>query len=101
MRKHQLKLADRQCRMAALSQELQDAVVMLCTSLYAARQQDELTRTAAETLCESMRLKLTGEKPGDRLFRQMTELGSAIADGGFRAITGIEPEEILMSYEND
>ena len=38
MRKHQLKLADRQCRMAALSQELQDAVVMLCTSLYASRQ---------------------------------------------------------------
>ena len=58
-------------------------------------------RAAAETLCESMKLKLTGGKPSDRHFRQMTELGSAIADGGFRAIAGIEPEEILMSYEND
>ena len=101
MRKHQLKLADRQCRMAQLSQSLQDAVVMLCTSLYASRQQDELVRKAAETVCESLRLKLTGAKPGDRYFRQITDLGSAIADGGFSALAGIEPEEILMSYKND
>ena len=38
MRKHQLALADRQCRMAYLSQQIQDAVTILCTSLYAARQ---------------------------------------------------------------
>lgn len=101
MRKHQLKLADRQCRMAALSGALQDAVVMLCTSLYAARQDDELVRTAAATLCESLKMKLTGGKPTDKHFRRMTELGSAIADGGFGALTGIEPEEILMSYKND
>jgi alkylation response protein AidB-like acyl-CoA dehydrogenase len=101
MRKHQLKLADRQCRMAALSQELQDAVVMLCTSLYAARQEDELTRLAAETICQSLKLKLTGGKPTDRDFRKLTELGTAIADGGFGALAGIEPEEILMNYKND
>lgn len=100
MRKHQLKLADRQCRMASLSQSLQDAVVMLCTSLYASRQEDELTRLAAETICENLKLNLTGKKPSDRHFRQMDKLGTGIADGGFRAIAGIEPEEILMSYEN-
>ena len=38
MRKHQLALADRQCRMSDLSQRMQDAVVMLATSLYAAGQ---------------------------------------------------------------
>jgi hypothetical protein len=101
MRKHQLKLADRQCRMAELSQSLQDAVVMLCTSLYGSRQKDELVRKAAETVCQSFKLKLSGGKPSDRHFRQMTELGSAIADGGFGALAGIEPEEILMSYKND
>ena len=37
MRKHQLALADRQCRMSDLSQQIQDAVTILCTSLYAAR----------------------------------------------------------------
>ena len=42
MRKHQLALADRQCRMAYLSQQIQDAVTILCTSLYAARSSDEV-----------------------------------------------------------
>src|SRR5262249_2969549 len=41
MAKHQLKLADRQCRMAELSQRLQDLVVILATSLWASRQSSE------------------------------------------------------------
>src|SRR5699024_5873541 len=38
MQKHQLKLADRQCRMSEMSARIQNLVVILCTSLYAARQ---------------------------------------------------------------
>ena len=38
MSKHQLKLADRQCRMAELSQRLQDLVVILATACWAGRQ---------------------------------------------------------------
>src|SRR5262249_48285697 len=34
MRKHQLKLADRQCRMAELSQRVQDTVVLVVTALW-------------------------------------------------------------------
>ena len=45
MRKHQLKLADRQCRMSELSARVQSLVVILCTSLYAGRQDG---RTGAE-----------------------------------------------------
>ena len=37
MSKHQLKLADRQCRMAELSQRCQDVITILTTSLYGAR----------------------------------------------------------------
>ncbi len=74
---------------------------MLCTSLYGSRQDDELTKAAADTVCQNLKLKITGGKPTDRHFRQMTELGSAIADGGFKALAGIEPEEILMSYKNE
>ena len=44
MRKHQLKLADRQCRMSAMSSTLQDAVVILVTSLYAANSKDPTPR---------------------------------------------------------
>ncbi|HMT80432.1 MAG TPA: DNA mismatch repair endonuclease MutL, partial [Azonexus sp.] len=35
MQKHQLKLADRQCRMSELSARIQSLVIVLCTSLYA------------------------------------------------------------------
>ncbi len=98
MRKHQLALADRQCRMAYLSQQMQDAVTVLCVTLYAGRSDDELVRGAADCLCQDLTRKLTGAPPTDRYFRQITELGAAIADGGFRSIAGVHPDEILMPY---
>jgi hypothetical protein len=42
--------------------------------------------------------KHTGERPSDRYLRAITQLGEAIAAGGFEAIAGIEPEAILMPY---
>jgi hypothetical protein len=46
MVKHQLKLADRQCRMAELSQRVQDAVVILVTALWANTRRNETTALA-------------------------------------------------------
>ena len=63
MSKHQLGLADRQCRMSELSQRLQDAVTILCTALYAARQNDEVVRQAADVVCQDLTRKLTGKRP--------------------------------------
>ncbi|HVC98228.1 MAG TPA: acyl-CoA dehydrogenase family protein [Pirellulales bacterium] len=101
MRKHQLALADRQCRMAELSRRVQDVMIILCTSLYAARQQDELVRAAADTFCQDLRRQLSGRRPSDRHFRAITKLGEQIADGGFKSIAGLKAGEILMPYEND
>jgi alkylation response protein AidB-like acyl-CoA dehydrogenase len=98
MRKHQLRLADRQCRMAELSQRLQDLVVILTTSLWAARQGDEVIHTAADVLCQDLTRKITGRRPSDAYFRTITQLGETVAAGGFKAIAGIEPEKILMPY---
>ena len=99
MSKHQLALADRQCRMAELSSRVQDLIVILCTSLYAARQADEIVRAAADCLCQDLIRKLTGKRPADRYFRAITKLGAQIADGGFSSIAGLQPDEILMPYE--
>lgn len=99
MRKHQLKLADRQCRMADLSQRIQDAIVILCTALYAAGA-DELTRSAADILCRDLTRRLVGAAPSDRYFRAVAQLGEAVAEGQFPALAGVPAEEILMSYEN-
>ena len=99
MRKHQLKLADRQCRMAELSKRLQDLVVILATSLYASRQEDELVRSAADVLCRGLTRSLAGHRPTDSDFRASAKLGEAVASGGFSAIAGVEADEILMPYD--
>ncbi len=101
MRTHQLKLADRQCRMAELSQRLQDMVVMLTASCWAARQSSEVVHAAADVLCQDLQRRYTGRRPTDSYFRAVNKLGETIADGGYEAIAGIEAEEILMPYENE
>jgi acyl-CoA dehydrogenase len=101
MRTHQLKLADRQCRMSELSQRLQDLVVILATSCWAGRQSSEVVRGAADVLCRDLRRRLSGRRPSDADLRAVTKLGQTIAEGGFEAIAGVEPEAILMPYDND
>ncbi|HEY3968936.1 MAG TPA: acyl-CoA dehydrogenase family protein [Planctomycetaceae bacterium] len=99
MTKHQLKLADRQCAMSELSQRIQDLVVMLATSLYAAKQDDEIVRSAADVLCQDLKRRLTGARLTSQYFRTVTKLGETIAGGGFQALAGVEAEEILMPYQ--
>jgi alkylation response protein AidB-like acyl-CoA dehydrogenase len=100
LRKHQLKLADRQCRMAELSARVQDAVVILVTALWGHARKDEATVAAADFLCRELRRKLTGERPSDRDFRDAGKLADVILAGGFEAIAGVPRDEILMKYEN-
>lgn len=100
MRKHQLKLADRQCSMAQISQRIQDAVTILCASVYAARQEDSVTRMAADVLCHHLRNRLLGRLPNDRDFRRVTELGQIIANDGWHALNDVPAEPILMQYRD-
>jgi len=99
MSKFQLSLADRQCRMAELSGRCQDLIVILCTSLYGARQSDDVVRGAADVMCQELTQQYTGRRPSNAYYRQATQLGAAIAEGGFKSIAGLEPDEILMPYE--
>ncbi|HUE70696.1 MAG TPA: acyl-CoA dehydrogenase family protein [Pirellulaceae bacterium] len=99
MRKHQLKLADRQLRMSDLSARVQKLVTILCTSLYAAGQSDEVVKSAADILCQDLTRELSGASPSDRYYRAVTTLGEQIAAGGFASIAGLKAQEILMPYE--
>jgi alkylation response protein AidB-like acyl-CoA dehydrogenase len=99
MTKHQLKLADRQCALADLSQRIQDLVVMLVASLYAGKQKDEIIRTAADVLCQDLRRRVTGGRPTNSYFRMATKLGEAIVGGGFPSLAGIDAADILMRYD--
>jgi alkylation response protein AidB-like acyl-CoA dehydrogenase len=99
MTKHQLALADRQCRMAEMSQRIQDVVTILVTALWGHQQKDEAPVAAADILCQDLRRKLTGQRPTDRYFKDVNELADTIIGGGFEAIAGVAREEILMKYE--
>jgi alkylation response protein AidB-like acyl-CoA dehydrogenase len=100
MRKHQLKLADRQCRIAELSQRIQDTVVLLVTALWGSRQGNDVAVSAADILCQDLRRKLTGQRPTDSYFRDCNRLAKDIIEGGFEAIAGAPRVEIMMSYDN-
>ncbi|MEK6257785.1 MAG: acyl-CoA dehydrogenase family protein [Planctomycetota bacterium] len=100
MRKFQLKLADRQCRMAELSGRIQLAVVVLVTSLYAARQDNEVIHEAADSVCHELRRRLTGGLPTDRYFKQVTSLGDAIAHGHFPDLDETPQAGLLMPYQS-
>ncbi len=99
MTKHQLRLPDRQCKIAEISGRIQDMVVMLTSSLWAGRQSNEIVRAAADVLCQDFERKLTGKRPSNAHYRAITKLGEKVASGGFEAIAGIDAGEILMPYE--
>jgi alkylation response protein AidB-like acyl-CoA dehydrogenase len=100
MRKFQLKLADRQCRMAELSGRVQLAVVILCTSLYASRQKNGVITEAADTVCQELRRRMVGGLPTDPYFKQVTALGRAIAEGHFPGLDETPQAGLLMPYQN-
>ena len=99
MMKFQLSLADRQCRMAELSARCQNFITILCTALYGARQSDGILREAADVLCQELTQQLTGKRPTNAYFKQVTQLGAAIAEGQFPGLAELKPDEILMPYK--
>ncbi len=98
MSTYQLKLADRQCRMAELSQRVQDAIVMLVTIGWAHRQNKEIARTAAGVLCADLQRRLTGARPSDADFAAMVRLSEMVVAGGFEDLAEAPVQEILMPY---
>jgi alkylation response protein AidB-like acyl-CoA dehydrogenase len=100
MVKHQLKLPDRQCRIAEISQRIQDTIVLLVTALYANQKNDEITIAAADILCDDLRRKLTGKRPSDSYFRNAGRLADMIIEGKYTDIQGLPTLPILRPYES-
>jgi hypothetical protein len=100
MVKYQLQLADRQCRMAELSQRVQDTVTILVAALWAHGQRRESAVASADILCQDLRRKLTGERPSDGYFRAVTQLADVVLSGGFEGLAGVPRAEIMMKYDN-
>jgi len=99
MVKHQLKLADRQCRIAEMSQRIQDSITILVAALWAHKQGDTVKIAATDILCQDLTRKLTGARPSDSYFKACSKLADTIIGGGMKQLEGITKQDILMSYE--
>ena len=97
MRRHQLKLADRQCQMSELSLRIQSLIVVLCTALYASRQ-SQIIQDAADVYCIEATNQYLGRRLSDRDYRTINKLGETIVDGGWKSFASEVPDEILMQY---
>lgn len=98
MSKHALKLADRQCRMSEISQRVQDAITMLVTVMWAHQSGKEVNIAAADILCQDLTRRLTGQRPTDRYFRDVSRLADMVSAGGFDDLSAVPRQDILMSY---
>jgi hypothetical protein len=87
--------------MAELSTRCQTLITILAASLYASRQTNDVVQGAADAFCQNEIRKLTGDRVSNSYYRQITDLGAAIADGGFPGLEEIERFEILMPYEKE
>ena len=98
MVKHQLKLADRQCRITELSQSIQDIIVILVTALWSHNSGNKVVQAAADILCQDLRRRLTGEKPSDKYFKRTSEVADLIMSEGYPGMNEISQTNILYSY---
>jgi hypothetical protein len=96
MRKYQLKLADKQCRMSILSRKIQNLITMMVTICYAFAKADTTMALIADVSCENLKNKITGNHPTDKQIRKSVDLGEILAsqyeDNGF--------DSILMRYDD-
>ena len=87
--------------MSELSERVQSLIVILCTSLYASRKDDEIIQESADLICTDLRRKYSNRRVTDREFRLATSLGKKIAEGGINSFTDVPAEEIMMKYEEN
>ena len=95
MRKYQLGLADKQCRMSIVSRKIQNLITIMVTVCYAYAQADYMSAFIADVSCENLKNKITGKHPTDAQIRKSVRLGEAIADK--RGDRGYD--SILMKYD--
>ncbi|MGD9682149.1 MAG: acyl-CoA dehydrogenase family protein [Candidatus Obscuribacterales bacterium] len=98
---HQLKLPDRQCRIAEMSQRVQDTITILVTASWAHELKDKVMTAAADILCQDLTRKLTGERPSDSYYKACSKLADMVIEGEFKDLQTIEKADIIFSYEKN
>ena len=80
MRRYQLGLADRQCRMSILSRKIQNLTTIMVTVCYAFSKGDQLIAEIANVSCDNLVNKITGKHPTDSQIKKSVALGKKISE---------------------
>ena len=92
MRKHQLKLGDRQCRISLLSRKIQHLVTIIVTCTYASIFENDIVIRTAEVACDNLYNNIIGRHPTDKQIKRSVLLGQEISN------QEVDFDSILMKY---
>ncbi|HND54418.1 MAG TPA: acyl-CoA dehydrogenase family protein, partial [Pirellulaceae bacterium] len=99
LRRHQLRLADRQCRMSELAKRVQRLTAMLCATMHGAAQTNDVVRAAAHVLGNDLQRELTGRPISDSELRATVELGQAVIRDPSSLLADCPQTSIVMPYD--
>jgi len=100
MSRFQLKLADRQCRMAELSLRCQDFITILATSMYAGRHEDVVVAGRGRHPLPKPPPKTPRPPPLEPILPPRHRPRRRHRDGQFKSIAGLAPRtKFWMRYE--
>tara|TARA_R100001132_G_C3193957_1_gene44528 strand:- start:70 stop:543 length:474 start_codon:yes stop_codon:yes gene_type:complete len=101
MRKYQLKLGDRQCRISLLSRKIQHLVTIIVTCTYASifeweckptEAENDIVIRTAEVACDNLYNNIIGRHPTDKQIKRSVLLGQEISN------QEVDFDSILMKY---
>ena len=97
MRKYQLKLGDKQCRISMLSRKIQNLVTLIVTCTYASMFDNDVITKTAEVACDNLCNSISGHNQTDEQIKRSVALGQQITHC---AIMNQEAnfDDILMKY---
>lgn len=101
MVKHQLKLTDRQCRIADMSERIQHMIIMLVTCMWAHSTGNEVVQASADILCQTLKYKLTGKRQSDEYYRDLCKVADLIIEKGYPGVNDIETDPVLFPYSKN
>jgi alkylation response protein AidB-like acyl-CoA dehydrogenase len=101
MVKHQLKLTDRQCRIADMSERIQHLIIMLVTCMWAHSEGNEVVQASADILCQTLKYKLTGKRQTDEYYRDLCKVADLILEKGYPGVNDIAADPILFPYSKN
>jgi hypothetical protein len=96
LRHHGVELVNHQVVALDLAQRVMNAAAMLTIARYGGGLSDPLARQAAACMASELGQRLTGQRPTSGYYRQITQLGAAVAQDDFQLVRDAPHDQPIM-----